>query len=192
MTSSPNALTNQRGIGFLALMCAIVLIGITASLVGQQWTVLVKRDREAELLFRGSRIKNAIESYAADYEVRKGTRANRYPVRLEQLVEGPKRYMQEVYKDPMTGLEFEVIKVGAEIRGVKSRSKEKPLNTVQFKDAKSYNQVRFEAQAHQGQGVPGANPINPINPLNPLNQLGAVPERPVAGTSAGPSPIGTP
>lgn len=157
---------SQRGVTYLMVMAAIVLMGVAMTVVGQQWSVVVKRDREAELQFRGTRIKTAIEAYAADYQVRKATRPNIYPLRLEQLTEkNPKRYLQVVYKDPITGQDFELIKVGAEIQGVKSRSQEHPLNQVQFKNAVSYNAVVFQAASPGAQ--PGAPILNPLNPLLP-------------------------
>ena len=63
------------------VMLAIVLIGIslTITIVWQQWSVVVKRDREAKLLFRGNRVKEAIERFVADYQVQKATRPN-YPL----------------------------------------------------------------------------------------------------------------
>lgn len=160
------------------VMAAIVLMGVAMTVVGKQWAVVVKRDKEAELLFRGNRIKAAIEAYAADYQVRKATRSNIYPLTLGQLTEKPKRYLPKVYSDPMTGLDFELIKVGAEIRGVKSTSKEEPLDRVNFKDAATYNAIRFEAKP------PGAQPCAPGMPaINPLNPLGSA-----ACTSPGQAP----
>lgn len=159
-------LGDQRGVTYLMVMAAIVLMGVAMTVVGQQWSVVVKRDREAELQFRGTRIKTAIEAYAADYEVMKTRRANRYPLNLEQLTQkNPKRYLPVVYKDPITGQDFELIKVGAEIQGVKSRSQERPLNQVQFKNAGSYNAVAFQAASPGAQ--PGASTLNPLNPLLP-------------------------
>jgi type II secretory pathway pseudopilin PulG len=64
---------------YLTVLCAVVIMGVALSAVGQQWSVAMKRDREAELFFRGNRIKLAIETYAADYEVNRASRVNRYP-----------------------------------------------------------------------------------------------------------------
>lgn len=161
-------LVNQHGVTYLMVMAAIVLMGISATVVGKQWTVTVKRDKEAELLFRANRIKTAIARYAADYEVMKATRSNRYPLSLEQLTQKPKRYLPLAYKDPITGQDFELIKVGAEIRGVKSRSKEKPLDQVKFNNAATYNQVAFQVEAQAGACAGGQNPINPLNPLTQI------------------------
>lgn len=159
-------LFDQRGFTYLMLMAAIVLMGVSATVVGKQWKVTMQRDQEAELLFRGNRIKAAIEAYAADYEVRKATRPNRYPLSLKELTEKkPTRYLQVVYKDPITGEDFELIKVGKEIRGVKSRSKDRPLNKVEFKGAETYNQIAFQVTGAAGGSCgPAVNPLNPFAP----------------------------
>lgn len=170
-------------------MCAIALMGVSMTVVGKQWTVEMKRDREAELAFRGNRIKAALEAYAADYEVMKATRPNRYPVNLQQLIQKPKRYLPVVYKDPITGQNFELIKVGAEIRGVKSRSKDVPLDQVRFKKAATYNEILFQAMPPSGgqQCAPGTSPINPLNPL-----AGCIPAGQAAAPAGSESPPGAP
>lgn len=155
-------LDNQQGITYLIVMFTIVLMGISLMAVGQQWSVIMKRDREAELLFRGTRIKHAIELYAADHEVQKATRPNKYPQKLEDLTKKtPKRYLQVIYKDPITGKDFDLIKSGQEIRGVRSTSMEQPFDQVRFKGARSYHAIKFEAT--------NASPTTPNN-LDPTQQ----------------------
>jgi type II secretory pathway pseudopilin PulG len=168
--SALQALRNERGITYLMVMIAIVLMGVSLTVVGQHWSAVVKRDREAELLFRGGRIKRAIEAYAADYEVRKGARPNQYPLRLDQLTEGSKRYLATLYRDPFTGQEFDLIVINGEIRGVKSRSTEVPLDKVHFKDAASYNQIAFQAIPPSPPGeacTPQTSSVNFLNSLAP-------------------------
>ncbi len=154
---------NQRGVTYLSMMFVIVVLGITLMAIGRQWSVTVTRDREQELLFRGNRIKAAIEAYAADYQVKKAFRANVYPLTLTQLTEGPKRYLQVAYKDPMTGRDFDLIKVSGQIQGVRSRGKGTPLDQVHFKGAKTYAEVAFQAASNQAQPcLPSVNPLNPL------------------------------
>ncbi len=131
-------------------------------MVSQHWSVVMKRDREAELLFRGNRIKEAIERYVADFEVQKATRSNRYPLKLEDLTKRPKRYLQSAYKDPITGEDFALIRVGKDVRGVRSTSMDTPMDLVNFKGASSYSSIRFEAVA----AGCGSNPANPGVPTN--------------------------
>ena len=146
-------------------MFFVVMVGISLMMVGQQWSVTMKRDKEAELLFRGNRIKEAIERYAADYEVQKGTRVNRNPLKLIDLTKkSPKRYLQAVYKDPMTGEDFILIKQGREIKGVRSSSKDVPYDQVNFEGAGTYDAIRFEAKAASSNCAP--NPQNPLLPAN--------------------------
>ena len=143
-------LTDQQGITYLMVMLTIILIGISLAMVSQQWSVVVKRDQEAELWFRGNRVKEAIERFVADYEVLKATRPNRYPLTLKELVQKNskgKRYLQMVYKDPMTGQDFELVKNHeGHIQGVRSSSKEEPFNKKRFEGAATYHAVRFEAK----------------------------------------------
>jgi type II secretory pathway pseudopilin PulG len=154
---------NQRGVTYLLALFAIVLIGISLMVTGQHWSIIVKRDREAELLFRGTRIKEAIERYAADYEVQKATRPQRYPLKLEDLTKKPRRYLPVVYLDPITQEKFKLIKVGNEIRGVRSVSTDIPLDQVNFKGADSYYAIKFQAS-----GTTNCEP-NPQNPTLPTN-----------------------
>lgn len=161
--------SNERGWTYLAVLFAVVLMGISSSVAGRNWVIIMTREREAELLFRGLQIKHAIERYAADYEVRKGTRENIYPLRLEQLVEGPKRYLPRVYDDPITGEDFDLIRKNGEIHGVRSKSANRPLNRIQFQNAPTYSDIRFQAlpPSATGQICQGGAPLI-INPLNPL------------------------
>ncbi|MDH5297289.1 MAG: hypothetical protein OEW26_09190, partial [Nitrospirota bacterium] len=145
---------------YLFVMMMVIFMTISLLGVTQQWSVIMKRDREAELLFRGTRIKEAIDRYVADYEVQKATRPNRWPRTLEELTQkSPKRYLQMAYSDPITGKKFALIKVGEELHGVRSSSTDTPYNRVGFKGAKTYQAIRFEST--------GANANCQVNPLNP-------------------------
>jgi len=166
-TNSIRHWTNQNGATYLILMFLIVLMGISLMAVSQYWSVIMKRDREAELVFRGTRIKEAIERYVADYEVLKATRSTRYPRKLEDLTKEPKRYLQAVYKDPITETDFALIKVGADIRGVRSMSPDKPLDQVTFKGAQSYQAIRFEVRAS---AMPGTNQAGQTSGQNQIPQ----------------------
>ena len=161
--AGPFLLGNQQGMSYLLVMILIVIINISLMGVTQQWSVIMKRDKEAELLFRGTRIKDAIERFVADYEVQKATRTYQWPRKLEDLVKkDPKRYLQVVYKDPITGKPFDLIKVGDEIHGVRSTSTDTPFNLAKFQGAKTYQAIRFEST-----GVATGCQPNPLNPLAP-------------------------
>ncbi len=163
--SGASPLENEQGITYLFVMILMVTMSVSLLAVTQQWSVIMQRDREAELQFRGTRIKEAIDRFVADYQVQKATRANQWPRSLEELTKkSPKRYLQTVYLDPMTGEDFALIKVGEEIHGVKSTSTKKPYNKVLFQGAQSYASIRFEAT-----GVSGNCQPNALNPLLAAN-----------------------
>ena len=174
-------LTNQAGVTYLFAMMMVVAMSISLMVVTQQWSVIMKRDREAELLFRGTRIKDAIERYVADYEVQKATRPNRWPRTLEELTKkNPKRYLQAVYRDPITGKDFDLIKTGEELHGVRSTSTDVPYDQVNFKNVKTYQAIRFEST--------GAGTNCQPNPLNPLAPQNCAPTGTAAHTPEGSSP----
>ena len=171
--------TNQAGVTYLFAMMLVVFMSISLMGVTQQWSVIMKRDREAELLFRGTRIKESIERFVADYEVQKATRPNRWPRTLEELTKkSPKRYLQAVYTDPITGRDFDLIKVGEELHGVRSTSTDVPYDQVHFKNVKTYQAIRFEST--------GASTNCDLNPLNPL-----APQNCAPSATAQPSPEGS-
>jgi hypothetical protein len=131
-------LLNRNGFTFLMAIFMVMVIGIMLGLTGQSWKTIMKREREKELLFRGSQIKEAIENwYNPAYKVPGVMRAAIYPLTdLKYLMEDPKtltpiRYLPhtyateldgkssrcapdcpklKLYEDPMTGKEWEIIK----------------------------------------------------------------------------------
>jgi hypothetical protein len=174
-------LTNQAGVTYLFAMMLVVAMSIALMGVTQQWSVILKRDQEAELLFRGTRIKEAIERYVADHEVQKATRPNRWPRTLEELTKkSPKRYLQAVYTDPITGKDFDLIKTGEELHGVRSTSTDVPYDQVNFKNVDTYQAIRFEST--------GAGTNCQPNPLNPLASQNCAPTGTAAPTPEGSSP----
>jgi len=54
---------NRNGFTFLTAIFMVMIIGIMLGLTGQSWKIIMKREREKELLFRGSQIKEAIENW---------------------------------------------------------------------------------------------------------------------------------
>lgn len=158
------ALKNQDGVTYLFVMMLVVVMSISTLGMIQPWSIVMRRDREAELQFRGQSIANAIERFVADWEIQKATRPNQWPRTLEELTKkSPKRYLRRVYTDPMTGNKFALIKIGEQIRGVKSTSTEIPYNQDIFKGAKTYDAIRFEAKGNTN------CQINPLNPLASTN-----------------------
>jgi len=111
---SPRRL-GQSGMTYVGLLLAITLIGIATTALTPMWSTMVRRDKEAELLFRLGEYRRAIALYRQDH--------GRYPAKLEDLLEDKtqlqvRRYLRRIYRDPMTGqtdwkLDFIVDKTGA-------------------------------------------------------------------------------
>lgn len=129
---------NRNGFTFLSAIFMVMIIGIMLGLTGQSWKTIMKREREKELLFRGSQIKEAIENwYNPNYSV-DGVKWNAsHPLMdLKDLLKNPYtltplRYLPQsyemklegknpkcgsdcatlkIYQDPMTGKEWTIIR----------------------------------------------------------------------------------
>ena len=92
--------SNQEGVTYVGLLLAVTLIGIATTALTPMWSTMVRRDKEAELLFRLGEYRRAIARYRQD--------RGRYPARLEDLLEDKtqrqvRHYLRRLYPDPMTG-----------------------------------------------------------------------------------------
>jgi len=133
------ATLNQNGFTFLMAIFMVMIIGIMLGLTGQSWKTIMKREREKELVFRGSQIKEAIENwYNPNYSV-DGVKRQGQPHALMDLKDllqdpytlKPLRYLPQnydaklddkdpkcapdcarlkIYQDPMTGKEWTIIR----------------------------------------------------------------------------------
>ena len=87
----------------LILFVALLAIGLTAlaPVIAQQ----VKRDREEELIHRGTQYSRAIKHYMKKF--------TRYPTRIEDLENTNNvRFLRKRYKDPITGKDFKLLHMG--------------------------------------------------------------------------------
>ena len=121
----------QAGFTYIGLLFAIAIIGITLATVGVVWSTQARRDREAELLFVGGQIRDAIGRYQASGGV--------YPHELVDLVQDNRmpvvrRYLRRLYPDPMTGsADWELIRNSdGGIMGVASSSQQQPIKVAGF------------------------------------------------------------
>ncbi len=126
--------SGQFGFTYIGLLILVAIAGVALAGVGQLWSTIAKRDREAQLLFVGDEFRRAIGSY---YEGSPGV--HQFPQALEDLLEDRRlpvvrRHLRKIYVDPMTGgTEWGLIKNGNAILGVHSLSKDKPLKTANFR-----------------------------------------------------------
>jgi type II secretory pathway pseudopilin PulG len=154
------AIRNSKGFTFLALLGAIIILGISLGAAGKYWQNVVQREKEEELLYRGDEYRRAIERYYTAVPGR-----TQYPTTLDDLLKDArtpqgKRYLRRKYKDPMTGEDFREIKdpLTNRITGVYSASDKKPFRQanfdypyMEFAGKAKYSEWRFIANAYSTQ-----------------------------------------
>jgi type II secretory pathway pseudopilin PulG len=132
-----SAFRNSRGFSYIALLVAIVIIGISLGAAGKYWQNVMLRDKEEEMLFRGNQYRRAIERYYSAIPGRL-----QYPQNIDDLLMDTrtptgKRHLRQKYKDPMTGEDFVEIRDARTngIIGVQSKSDKEPLKKDNFPPA---------------------------------------------------------
>lgn len=140
------------GYTYILALAAVVILGITAQTVFTLSSHQVRLEREAQLLFRGTAYKKAIERY---YHA--GGSAN-YPKNLDDLLRDRRfpnkvHHIRALYPDPMNpDSDWTLIRApGRGISGVISGSTKKPvkqanfpLGMESFEGAQSYSDWVFE------------------------------------------------
>ena len=181
-------LSNTKGATYLFVMLAVVLLGITLSVAARQWKAVVQREQEADLLARGIEIQTALATYSATIRrARTGQIVEAYPLTLVELTKPPKPFLRKVYRDPLTGGDWEYLRDPAgRITGVKSKSTAEPFKQHNFPPAVRH----FEGLTSYRLWVfQHPNPSTPQSPQAPL--LPPVPGgTPPAGQVSPPLPAG--
>lgn len=87
-----------------ALLVALSVMAILMGAAMPVWSQMVRREKEAELIWRGEQYVRAIALFQRKY-------ANTFPPNVDVLVE--QRFLRKKYKDPITGGDFQIIPAGA-------------------------------------------------------------------------------
>jgi type II secretory pathway pseudopilin PulG len=176
MSSSP--IQNQRGAALVVVLVIVVIVGLSLGIAGSTWRTVVQRAKEEELLFRGNQYRQAIGSYYQ--RAHAGTRGM-FPPSLEDLLKDPRslqtlRHIRKLYKDPMTGEDWVLIRQGGTVGGtvtataatggiigVRSSSDLEPFKkdgfseeNEEFKDKEKYSEweFKFEPDKKSSAGTP--------------------------------------
>jgi type II secretory pathway pseudopilin PulG len=128
---------SESGFTYIAALFMVVIMGILMGAVGQSVKVIMQREREKELIFRGLQYRDAIERWS---KKKKGVLKD-----LKDLVEptvsgnvnrSEDRLLRKLYKDPMTGADWKTLPPTPDpvqgIIGVVSTSSEKPFKQSNF------------------------------------------------------------
>lgn len=185
---------NERGVTYLMLMIAIVLIGIVMSVAAKQWKMMVQRELEADLLARGMEIQQALALYSTTMKAGRVMPGEVYPQTLADLTRLPKPFLRKVYLDPMGHGEWDYVRspTGG-IMGVRSRSKAKPIRQHEFPPAVSHfeGRTRYDEWIFQHPNPSAGNIVPQLpqgtgpSPLPPTQQM-------QSGSPAIPSPSSQP
>ena len=123
----------QRGFTYLWLLFALAASAAGLAALGERASMAVQREREAELMFRGRQIAQAISAYRAATPGAVKALPLSLPVLLEdRRSERPLRHLRQLYSDPFTGQPDWVLLTTADghIAGVHSRSAVLALRVV--------------------------------------------------------------
>ena len=172
---------NERGVTYLFLMFAIVLIGLSTTVAAKQWKAMVQRELEADLLSKGIEIQSALALYSATMKAGRVTPAEVYPQSLAELTRLPKPFLRKAYADPMSHGDWEYVRspTGG-IMGVRSKSRGTPFKKRDFPQVvrhlegrASYHDWIFQHPNPSTAGLlpVGPAPIPPPTPPNPAIQL---------------------
>lgn len=143
----------QRGFTYLWTLMTVAMLGVGMTIVGEVYSLGVRREREQELLFVGHQFRAALRSY---YHAQMRAGKKDYPASLEELLKdtrfaGIRRHLRRIYKDPITGeAEWGLVRIGGRIVGIHSLSTDRPLKQdgfeledASFRDREKYSEWVF-------------------------------------------------
>src|SRR5277367_1862529 len=95
----------ERGYILIILLLFVALLAIALTALAPVITQQIKRDREEELIHRGTQYSRAIKHYMKKF--------NSYPNSIEALENTNQvRFLRKRYKDPVTGKDFKLLHQG--------------------------------------------------------------------------------
>lgn len=95
----------ERGYIMMTLLLTMALMIIFAAIILPSITFDIKRDREEEMIHRGTQYSRAIRLYYRKF--------GRYPMKMEDLENSSRmRFLRKRYKDPITGKDFRLLHFG--------------------------------------------------------------------------------
>lgn len=160
-------LRSEGGFTYIAALVMVVIVGIMSARAAEVWKTKMQRERETELIYRGTQVRDALRRWyglkpGQDGRAPTALPANAQgPTELKDLLQDPrsgekKRYLRaSALLDPMTGKDWELVKdTAGKVIGVKSSSEAEPikqanfpfdLEPADFEAKKKYNEWLFVA-----------------------------------------------
>ena len=158
------AVRGQRGFTYLWLLLLLAIVAAGLAALGQRASAAAQRDREAELMFRGQAIADAISAY---WSATPGD-AKQLPARLDELLDDqrslrPLHHLRRVYADPFTGRPDWVLVTDdtQRIAGVRSRAETAAMRVVDLPLPQAGRAARVSDRVftyHQAASAAGPGP----------------------------------
>lgn len=127
---------SESGFTYIAALFMVVIMGIMLGAVGQSVKVVMKREREKELIFRGLQYRDAIERWSKKGVPLKDLKDLVEPTVSNNANASKDRLLRKLYKDPITGGEWKTLPTPPDpiqgIWGVASASNEEPFKQGNF------------------------------------------------------------
>src|SRR4051794_21644118 len=92
--SSSRSRSGEEGYNMVMLIVALTLLNIALAAMLPLMSTAIQREKEEELVFRGFQYAEAIRIFKIRFQ--------RYPNKLEELLEVKPRCIRQLWKDPMT------------------------------------------------------------------------------------------
>lgn len=98
----------QRGFTWLLLLFGLAIAGAGLATLGTQWQQAAQREREAELLFRGLQLRDALRRFQAQTPPGQPAGQPALPRTLDELLTDrrwpePRHHLRRLWTDPFTG-----------------------------------------------------------------------------------------
>ncbi len=132
---------SHSGFSYIGVLLAVAIVGIAMTAANRYWSTVIQREREAELIFRGDQIREAIKTY---YENPPEGQIRQYPRTINDLLKDSRypqtrRHLRRWYKTPFPDeSDWAIVRdAGGRIKGVHSTHPGRPLKTGGFPKAYS-------------------------------------------------------
>ena len=104
------AIVGARGYAMAALLVGMSVMAVMLSVALPVWNTAIRREREAELVFRGEQYVHAITLFQRKY-------AGTFPPTVDVLLK--ERFLRRPYRDPMTNHDFQLLYAGGPPPGMR-------------------------------------------------------------------------
>jgi len=144
---------SESGYVLLALLLFVALLSIGVFTTIQKVDFQIKRDREEEMIHRGVQYSRAVRKYFKAF--------GRYPTRIEELENtNNQRFLRHRYKDPITGKDFKLLRLG-DVQMSFGSTPGVPVSQMNNQQAGAPEALTSDAQVPSGAGPSAIVSQNP-------------------------------